>query len=129
MAEVYIIVHPDLAIGSLSHEDIRRIYLGKKSTWFKGRLIVLASLKKGAVHNEFLKSLIHKTPRRFSRFWKKIVFTGKGLPLNRFSEQQKLLNFVANTPNAIGYVKNLPETQTVRVVPIIGYSKQNNNSD
>ena len=88
---------------ALSKNDVRAIFLGKKSS-VSGQNVVIVTLKQGDAHKDFLKSVVGKTPSQFSSHWKRIVFTGKGKMPKAFKTEEELLTFVANTRGGIGYV-------------------------
>ncbi len=88
---------------TLSKNDVRAIFLGKKSV-VGGENVVIVTLSQGDAHKAFLKSLVGKTPSQFSSHWKKIVFTGKGKMPKSFNTEEDLLAFVSRTRGSIGYV-------------------------
>ncbi len=101
--EALVVANNSLSGDALSKQDIRAIFLGKKSS-VAGDNVVIVTLDSGDVHKDFLKSLVGKTPSQFSSHWKKIVFTGKGKMPKSFKTEEELLAFVSNTKGGIGYV-------------------------
>lgn len=112
-----IIVNPSLPESSLSRQEIGNIYLGKKTTWDNGGRISFAVLK-GDVHDRFLKSYVHKTVSQYNIFWKKQIFTGKGAPPPVFDSDKAMIEFVAKTPGAIGYVSADADVETVKKITV-----------
>ncbi len=101
--EALVVANTSLSGDALSKQDIRAIFLGKKSA-VAGQNVVIVTLAGGDVHKAFLKSVVGKTPSQFSSHWKKIVFTGKGKMPKSFKTEEELLAFVSNTKGGIGYV-------------------------
>ena len=87
---------------SLSEQEIKDIYLGKKASWSDGTAIVL-TVQEGALQGSFLSAFVGKTESQFSIFWKKQVFSGKGVEPKAFASQDELLKFVGSTKGAVGY--------------------------
>lgn len=114
---VTIIANPSVSESALSSQKISKIYLGKKTTWDNGTKISFALLK-GDTHNHFLKSYIHKTDSQYKIFWKKQIFTGKGAPPQVFDSNKAMINFVAKTPGAIGYVSGDVKAANVKTITV-----------
>lgn len=115
-AEV-IITHPGNASASVSKDDLDAIYQGKKANWPDGAKIVIA-VQEGAVHESFLKTYVGKTPAQFAASWKKIVFTGKAKAPQECKDDAAIIEFVAATPGAIGYVSDTAAPAGVKVVAV-----------
>jgi hypothetical protein len=117
-SKMRIITHPDTHVASLKQKDIRDIFLGRKKSWDKNEKITLATLKKGKAHKQFLDRFVNKTPFQFRNYWREKVFLGEGESPKSFETEEKLINFVAGTKGAIGYISS-PPTRSVKIIPII----------
>lgn len=104
LAESIMIVNEASPVSEISSSDAAKIFLGKKKNWENGDKIIPATLGQGAVHEDFLKTVVKKTPAQFSTYWKKIVFTGRGQAPKMFTSEKDLAAFVAETPGATGYI-------------------------
>ena len=116
--DVLIISHPDNGIGSLDQKDLKKIYLNKKSRWENGSPVVPVTLESGEAHRAFLKAYIHKNSVQFSTFWKRLIFTGQGIPPTSFNTEEEVVAYVASTPGAIGYVSGKAPLKGVRAVAV-----------
>jgi hypothetical protein len=90
--------------AAMSGMEIQRIFLGKKKRWADGQIIKPATLKKGVVHEDFVKKYIHRTPTQFSTFWKRVIVTGTGIPPKSFSTEAEIVEYVSSTKGAVGYI-------------------------
>ncbi len=90
--------------GELSKANLKKMYLGKMKSWPDGSKVVLTVLKSGDDHKAFLKGKVGKSESQFKSYWKKKVFTGKGVMPKNFASDTDLLSFIASNPGAIGYV-------------------------
>lgn len=102
--EVVIANSPD---KELAVDALKKIYLGKKTSWSDGSKIVVATLKSGPICESFMSSKIGKKPAQFNMVWKKLVFTGQGVMPKSFDDEKALIDFVAANKGAIGYVSDI----------------------
>ena len=102
-AGIVIIGNKNISESSLSKTDIQNIFLGKK-TKLGGTKITFVILKSGDVHESFLKEYLSRTPAQYNKYWKKMVFTGKGKAPKVFKTEEDLVEHVQNTEGAIGYI-------------------------
>lgn len=117
--KVTLIVNHSVSQDHLSKEDIRNIYLGKKTRWSNGNTIHFVTLKEGEVHEEFLRIYLSKTAKQYDNYWKKQIFTGQGAPPKSFPSEEELLKYIATTKDTIGYVGKITELgETVKQVTI-----------
>ena len=115
---VILIVNKNVDQSELSQQEVRDIYLGDKTTWDNGRQVVIATLKEGVVHDEFLQVYVKKTAVTFSRYWKRLLMTGKSeIPIS-FVTEQEVLDYVTKTEGAIGYISPALLTESVRKITI-----------
>lgn len=116
--DIVIIANNKVAESSLSGEDVKNIFLFKKKKWANGQTIDFVVLKDGAVHKAFLKGYAKKTPSQFKRYFKTLVFTGKGKPPKSFASEKELVGYVAATEGAIGYVSSGAKTGSVKTISV-----------
>lgn len=107
--DVIIIGNKRLPFNSIGINELKDIYQRKKTTWANGQKISFALLDSGKTHELFIRHYIQKTPAQYHRFWKKLVFAGRGIPPASFRNENSLMAHVALTAGAIGYVS--PETK------------------
>ena len=104
-AETVLIMNPDLAGEALSNNDLLRVYAMKKRTWSNGEPVVVFTLpNKSAEHRDFVYSYLKMQPHHLSRLWHKLVFSGTGTKPEVVADSQEMLEKVASTPGAIGYL-------------------------
>jgi hypothetical protein len=61
-------------------------------------------LRGGRVHTLFVARYVGKTGTALETYYRSLVFTGKGLMPKALSSEEDMVNYVARTPGAIGYV-------------------------
>lgn len=116
--DLVIIGNKYLAESSLNKQDLKDIYLGKKTSWSDRRKIVFVVQEDPGVTVQFLKIYVHKSISQYTTYWKERVFTGKGTPPKSFSTDRDLIQFVARTEGAIGYVSSFTGLENVKRLKI-----------
>jgi ABC-type phosphate transport system substrate-binding protein len=104
--------------SSLKKQELRDIYLGKKTSWSNNKRISFVIQENSATTVQFFKNFVRKSPSQYSTYWREMVFTGKGIPPKSFSSDKDLIEFVAKTGGAIGYVSTSSGLETVKILRI-----------
>lgn len=115
--EVVFIANTDIPVSSLTRDEVKRIFLGKKTAWEDdGGKIVFAVQKKTDASTLFFTKYVGKSLYQYSIYWKKRVFTGKGKAPLTFPSDLELAAFVSKTPGAIGYVSAGTPIENVKTI-------------
>lgn len=99
-----IIIHATNPTASLSSAEVMNMFLGKKVSWDDGKKIEIVTLKDSAIHQEFLKDYVKKTPQQFLCYWRQMLFAGKGAIPKTCDSEAEAVDFISKTPGSIGYV-------------------------
>ncbi len=116
--DVVVIANNDVPVSSLTSDELKNIFLAKKTQWDNGQKIDFVTLKQGDVHEAFLKAYLSKTASQFQRYFRTLVFTGKGKTPPSFQTEDDLVGYVAGTGGAIGYVSSGTNTDSAKVINI-----------
>lgn len=111
-----IIANENVPTSSLSIHEIKNIFLSKKTLWRGGSKIKFVVLNGGDVHDDFLKSYLGKTQSQYDKYFKNLVFEGKGRALRAFSSEAEVVSYVSSTEGAIGYVSSGTNTLSAKVL-------------
>ncbi|MCK5352906.1 substrate-binding domain-containing protein [bacterium] len=103
---------------SISIQEARNIFLGKKGTWSNGLKAVVYTQSGSPVHTDFTRSVVGKTPQQFSTFWRKALFTGTGIPPADLQGDAQAIKSVAAQPGAIGYISGSSLNDSVKQLEI-----------
>jgi len=76
------------------------------------------TLKDSQTHDDFLKTYLQKSTSQFQRYFRTLVFTGKGKVPKSFDSEESLVGYVAGTNGAIGYVSSGTNTGSVKVINV-----------
>ena len=100
---VVIIGSSNIPQRSLSKMDIQHIFLGKK-TKADSTKITFVTLKGGDIHEIFLREYLSRTPAQYTKYWKKLIFTGQGNAPKAFETEEDLVEYVRTNEGVIGYI-------------------------
>lgn len=117
-ADYQLIANKDISIESLSKEDVQAIFLGERTQWDDGSHITFTIMDHGGFHKSFLRDVIGKTQSQFDAYWMRLVFAGKAQAPTPFSEVNKMIEFIASHPGAIGYIPSTTVDNSVKTIAI-----------
>jgi ABC-type phosphate transport system substrate-binding protein len=116
--EIDVVVPKSNNAGPLSIEDVRRIFMGEKSSWVGGKRISVLMLAPGqAERGVVLREIFKMTESDYTKYFLQAAFTGRvqAAPKDLPSAAQMKARLAAN-PNAIGYLKKEDVDDSVRVL-------------
>jgi ABC-type phosphate transport system substrate-binding protein len=117
--DVVLIVNQDVRISEIKDADLRAIFTGVKTRFADGTRAVPVTLKGGPVHEVFLKNHLGESPDEFRAQWRKAVFTGEGAMPKTFDSEAALVDYVAATHGALGYVSHVSPQDKVKCVAVV----------
>jgi ABC-type phosphate transport system substrate-binding protein len=114
--DVVFVVNKEVHISEIKASDLRAIFTGEKTRFADGSHAVPVILKGGPAHEVFVENYCGESPNEFRAQWRKAVFTGQGSMPRAFDSEAELLEYVAETPGAIGYVSRVSEKDNVKAL-------------
>lgn len=114
-----LVVHKDNPANRLTLAEVRGIFLGRKVFWENGESIEVLLQKTGETHQDFSQNTLGKSPRQLSMYWKRILFSGEGIPPREIDGDARMLEQIAANSKAIGYVDSGIKDDRVKPVAII----------
>jgi ABC-type phosphate transport system substrate-binding protein len=116
--DIIVVANPGIYITQITPAELREIFIGQRSTFRDHSRAVPVLLKGGPAHEVFLRNHLGETAESFRALWRKAVFTGQGAAPREFGSEAALLQFIAETPGAIGYVSRVSGKENVRIVAV-----------
>ncbi len=101
---VKVIANSSVKAGSISADELKSVFLEEKSSLSDGTHVEPVLLKGGAAHDAFLKEYLEKSDDALQRYYRSLVFTGKGSLPKAVGSDAEVVAYVARTKGAIGYV-------------------------
>ena len=118
LEEVDVVVNKSNDLATLSREEVRRIFMGDKSSWPGGKRITVLMLAPDQPERVvILRAVFKMNESEYTKYFLQAAFTGRVLaaPRDLPSAAQMKARLAAN-PNAIGYLKKEDVDDGVKVV-------------
>lgn len=101
------IVNADVAERAVSQNNLRAIFSMRMRQWPDGTPIKVFVLPgESEVHISFAKSVLNIFPYQLRRAWDLLIYSGSGQAPTEVGSPEEMLQKVASTPGAIGYVSD-----------------------
>lgn len=114
-AGIAIVANKNFVTSSLSIDEVRDIFLGKKLA-VNNTAIKPLDQDDGPTQDKFNSDVLNKTPEQSKAYWARMIFTGKGVPPDKLGSDADILTAVQNNPLAVGYVNDSAVTSSVKVL-------------
>jgi ABC-type phosphate transport system substrate-binding protein len=112
--DVVIVANRNVQASQISSAELRDIFTGVKTRFHDGSCALPVVLKGGPAHEVFLKNHVRESPEQFLTAWRKAAYTGQGAMPKAFESESALIDYVAATPGAIGYVSRISSQDRVK---------------
>jgi ABC-type phosphate transport system substrate-binding protein len=116
-ADILVIANKGVSSGSISKDQLKRIYLGKLSRWDNGDKVNFCLVKSDLLE-QFTQDYLGQSAMNYLKYWKKLVFTGKGSMPPFLEKDEDVIQFVAETKGAVGFVPSGANTDSVKVMSV-----------
>jgi ABC-type phosphate transport system substrate-binding protein len=117
-AQVVVIANPNVAVASVSIAELRDVFTGASSSLRGGAQVTPVLLKQGAAHDDFLSIFIGKSDSAFRAGWRSILFSGQGAMPKSLDSDAAVVEYVAHTRGAIGYIGRSASHEGVKVLAV-----------
>lgn len=119
-AEVVVaVVSAKNPIAGLSKPQIADIFMGKANRFPDGNPAVPIDQAEGSpARDGFYLSVAGKSPAQVKAHWSKIIFTGRGQPPKELADGNAVKKYLAENPNAIGYLEQSQVDASVKVLGV-----------
>lgn len=116
-ADVVVIVHPKNPTTSMTAEQVAAIFLGKTMMLPNGgTAAVVDQPESSPLHEAFYAKVAGKTQAQVKATWARLSFSGRAIPPKALDNSAEVRKFVANNPEAIGYVEKSAVDASVKAV-------------
>ena len=118
-AEPMLVAHKGVSSSELSRNEARLLVTLRVITWPDGtplRVFVLPDNE--PLHQEFARSVLGVYAFQLRRAWDRQLFSGTGQAPEVVDNESEMLERVATTPGAIGYVSEIPAGASVQLVEV-----------
>lgn len=117
-AEYILVVHKENPVERLTTQDVKDIFLGKKTRWGNDSPITIVMNTNEEIHQQFTRVVLQKSPIQLSVYWKKILYSGVGMLPLAVKDDEAAKSYVATHKNAISYINEDSLDRQVKKVEI-----------
>ena len=114
--DIYIIANRSVPVNSLSKDDLRDIFLGKKTLWNETIKIVPVIMPSELIHNMFVVRYTRKLSPQFKNWWIRLVFTGEAIFPRIAVNPADMIRQVSEIEGAIGYSSEKVDNERVKTL-------------
>ncbi|NQV17265.1 MAG: hypothetical protein HQ534_01800 [Armatimonadetes bacterium] len=124
--QIAVVVAKNNPVNNLTLEELRRIYLGKVTTFSNGEKIIL--LQYEPLMKEFYRIVLNKTPMKVRKHWIGVVFSGgSATPPREFTTIHQLSEILDKYSGVIGFIDWEDVGDNEKVITIDGIRPQEAN--
>jgi ABC-type phosphate transport system substrate-binding protein len=116
--QVQVIANPSVKASDVSKSDLREVFGGSSTKLADGSHVVPVLLKQGPAQAAFLSQIIGKSDAAFNASLRTLVFSGEGTMPKSVDSEAAMVEYVAHTPGAIGYVGSSSPHPGVKVLEV-----------
>jgi ABC-type phosphate transport system substrate-binding protein len=100
-----VVVHESNQTTAISRDELSRIFLKKITVWRTKRPVTVVDQRESSrVREQFTRAVHHREVSSVASFWQQQIFAGRAVPPAQRTSDADVMAFVANNPDAIGYV-------------------------
>ena len=117
-AQVAVIANNSVAASELSRADLHDLFTGAASSIRGSGDVAPVLLKAGATHEDFLTKYIGKSDAAFRAEWRSLLFSGQSTMPRTFDSDAQVVEYVAHTRGAIGYIASSSPHPGVKMMTV-----------
>jgi ABC-type phosphate transport system substrate-binding protein len=117
-AQVAVIVNPGVKAAEVSKGDLKDVFTGASTSLKGGGRVTPVLQKGGSAHDVFLSTFVGKNDTAFRADWRSLVFSGQATMPKSMDSDAAVVEYVAHTPGAIGYISKFAAHDGVKVLTV-----------
>jgi ABC-type phosphate transport system substrate-binding protein len=100
-----VVVHESNPVLAIPRDELSRIFLKKITVWRTKRPVTVVDQRESAkVRDQFTRTVHRREVSSVASYWQQQIFAGRAVPPAQRTSDADVMSFVANNPDAIGYV-------------------------
>jgi hypothetical protein len=113
-----VIANSGVKSAEVSKSDLQDVFTGAASSFKDGSHVTPVLLKGGAANEEFLAAYVGKADGAFKAGWRSLVFSGQASMPKTVDSEAAMVEYVAKTPGAVGYIGKSAPHEGVKVLAV-----------
>lgn len=116
---ITVITNASVDRSELQLTELRAIFTMKKRLWSDGQPVqVYVLTPEQGSHREFCKQVLGVFPRQLQSIWHRLVYSGTGEAPIELNNEQEMLEVIASTKGAIGYIQQEQDHEQITILNI-----------
>jgi hypothetical protein len=99
-----LVAHPAVSQSYVLKNEASDYFLKKDTDWGDGTAVLPVDLTVKEIQEAFSDQVHGRSRSSIKKYWQRQIFTGRGTPPPERASDREVLDFVSQTPGAIGYV-------------------------
>jgi TonB family protein len=116
--DVKVVANPSVRASSISIAELRTVFLLQRKTLIEGSSVEPVIGRNGVTTDAFMKRYLNRDIEELRTYYQGLVFTGKGAMPKQLNSDAEMVDYVARTKGAIGYVGGSTNTVGVKVLVV-----------
>jgi hypothetical protein len=112
--EIKIVANTNVGLSEISRDELNRIFLMTKTSLPGVPHVEPVLENAGMARDLFLKLYMGRTHEALMTYYRGLLFAGKGSIPKSFNSDLEVINYVAKTKGAIGYVNVATDTAAIK---------------
>jgi ABC-type phosphate transport system substrate-binding protein len=117
-AQVLVVANPGVAASAVSRAQLRDVFTGAASGIKGAAQVTPVLLKDGPTQDDFLGAYIGKSDTAFRAAWRSLLFSGQAVLPRTMDSDTEMVEYVAHTPGAIGYIAQTSPHPGVKILAV-----------
>ena len=117
-AQILIITNASAKSAEITKAQLRDVFTGSATTVPGFSQVTPVLLKEGTLQEQFLTLYVGKSDAAFRTSWRSLVFSGQAMMPRAVDTELAMVQYVARTPGAIGYIEGSTPHEGVKVLSV-----------
>ena len=113
-ADIKVIANNSVSQDTISPSELRSVFLLQKKTLKDGSQVLPVLEKSGSAHDAFVRQYLNRDPDELHFYYQGLVFTGKVSMPKELASDADVVEYVAKTKGAIGYISSACSSEGVK---------------
>lgn len=124
-ADFQVLVQAQVPVNQIKLSELKKIYLGTRTFWDQSLAIHTTQLDTSLLTtSSFVEIALEMSITSYTNYWRRRVFSGRGLPPRILNSETELMTYISNTEGAIGFISkktSIPNeiNASVKVINIV----------
>ncbi len=119
-AEIVVITNKATNVHGITLDEVGKFYLGQNKSFSNGQRVTVVDHATGSpIRQQFYKKVLNMSESEVGRYWAKRKFTRKFKPPKIMSGDATIKQWVAITPDSLGYIDSKLLDSSVKLLLII----------